>query len=175
MLQESINLVALVATALFAGFAGKYVAQWGMQVYYHLGILGCGRYLVFYDKFRTEPAFDLLSKISDSLPDSYSGYLRLHQENKRSAYRICLSHLLVLLARILLVFGILAGGCFIALGQYYPGWAYLLSMGVALLPAIYGAFHARVRQKRNGKFYRLSVMGVILTKIHKRSVGVPEI
>ena len=175
MLQEFINPVALVATALFAGFVGKYLARWVLQIYHHFGILDRERYLVFYDKFRTEQAFGLLSKISDSSPDNYDDYLKFHQENRRLAYRTYLSYLFVLLARTLLFVCILAGGCFIALGQYYPDWVYILSVVISLSPAAYGIFHIRVRQKHGGRFHRLSVMSVVLMKIYRRRVDCPDI
>ena len=175
MLQEFIDPVALVATALFAGFIGKYSARWVLQIYHHLRILDRERYLTFYDKFRSQQAFSLLSQISDSLPDNYNDYLSLHQENRRLAYRMHLGYLLVLLARALLFVCILAGGCFMALGQYHPGWLYLLSMATVLLPTVYGILYATIKEKRGGKFYRLAAMGVVLTKMHKRSANCPEI
>lgn len=170
-MQESINLIAFVVTALFAGFVGKHVARWGLQIYYHLRILDHRRYLVFYDKFQAKSAFELLSKISDSLPGSYDEYLRLHQENRQSACLLYSGYLLVLLARILLVFGLLAGGCFVALGQYYPSWVYLLSVGATLVPVFCGVFRARIRHGRDGGFYRLAVMGVVWERMRRRSIA----
>lgn len=165
MLQEVINPVVLVVTALFAGFVGKYAARWGLQVYHHLGVLSRGRYLAFYDKFRVRSAFELLSGVSELLPGDYDDYLVLHREGRASAYRVYLGCLVTLLARILLVVGILAGGCFIALGRHHPGWIYFLSVVIALLPTIHSVLNASIKRKHSRKFYRLSVMSLILIRV----------
>ncbi len=160
--MDTTALIIIGLSSLAGILIGGYLAQWLLQLYYHINLLNQAKYLRLYDRFSTQEAFKFLSKIQKILPKDYEAYLAFHKRSRSWAYLYYSRFLLLLAIRSLVVLLFFVTIPILITPSHQ--WAYLAFMIVLAGQIIY-----KVLIKKQGrKFNRLAVMSIVLVKLRSQ-------